>query len=288
MNRFTLENKPDNENKGTLRKSSILQFIWLLPTLSVLVAVLIILTSGLPFNKLHTIQDAFYVQQLSRQAMPETLTLLDPVWGSVIIEQPEKVLACYDFLTSLPFTESGEKGIGRIRDRELSGTINFLDRASIHFSIYDSVVVDGIAYGDANTKLKASFLIRDLYDALYTPENLSRLIDRYTRIVLRMDSGRINLSTNVKKQLQKEISSCEIIKDNNRLSELLQGRGRAVCQIEIYTNDVRPGENGSRQSPQIYIAVYGNGLLIVYDVDISVGSDMHLFGELNSVFSMLE
>ncbi|WP_101910302.1 DUF3919 family protein [Marasmitruncus massiliensis] len=274
------------KNEEQPRKGSLLKVIWLLPSLTVVGTVIIVLTSGLPYNKLHTIEDASYVQQLSHQAVPESLTLLDPVWGSVIIEQPDKVLACYDLLTRLPFVEKEDKSQGRIRNRELSGTINFLDRPNIHFSIFDSVVVDGITYGDANTQLEASFLAQELCEAFYTPENLSSLIDRYTRIVLRTDSSRINLSTTAKKQLKEEILACKLLRDNDQLSEVLRGKGNALCQIEIYTDDTQT-ENKPRQIPQIYIAVYANGLLAVYDVDHSVGSDMHLLGDLQSIHSIL-
>ena len=262
-----------------------LRFIWLLPLVSVLAAILMLVSSLQPFNKVYTIPDASYVQQLSHQAVPQSVTLLDPVWGSVIIEQPEKVLACYDLLTRLPFEERTGKSTGGIRNRELSGTINFLDRSNIHFSIYDSVVVDGIAYADATTQLKASFLVQDLCEAFYTPETLSRLIDRYTRIVLRTDSSRTTLSTTVKKQLKEEIQAATLLKDSDQLSEALRGRGKSLCQIEIYTED---REGNERQIPQVYISMYGNGLLVVYDVGNSVGSDMHLLGDLKSISAMFE
>ncbi len=287
MSLFSLNRNLQNNGKEKPQSTSSLRFVWLLPLLSVLGAILILLTAWQPYNKVFTVPDASYVQQLSHQAVPQSLTLLDPVWGSVIIEQPEKVLACYDLLTRLPFAERTGKSTGRIRNRELSGTINFLDRSNIHFSIYDSVVVDGIAYADAATQSAASFLVQDLCEEFYTPENLSLLIDRYTRIVLRTDSSRVNLSTTTKKQLKEEIQAATLLKDSDQLSAVLQSRGKALCQIEIYTDDVR-SETGDRQIPQIYIAMYGNGLLVVYDVDNSVGSDMHLLGDLKSVTAMFE
>jgi hypothetical protein len=270
-----------------MQKPSPLRYIWLLPSLSVALTIIIIITSWFPYNDVYIIEDAFYVQQMSYKAVPESLTLLDPVWGSVIIEEPDKVLACYGLLTRLPFAKKNGKSIGRIRNRELSGTINFLDRPNIHFNIYDSVVVDGIAYADAATQSEASFLVQDLCEAFYTPESLSRLIDRYTRIVLRTDSYRINLSTTAKKELKEEILASKLLTDNEQLSEALRSKGKAMCQIEIYTDDER-NENTLKQIPQIYIAMYGNGLLAVYDVDNSVGSDMHLMGNLQSILSMLE
>lgn len=276
-----------SEKASPKQSTSPLRFIWLLPLVSVLVAIIMLISSLQPYNKVYTITDASYVQQLSHQAVPQSVTLLDPVWGSVIIEQPEKVLACYDLLTRLPFEDRTGKSTGGIRNRELSGTINFLDRSNIHFSIYDSVVVDGIAYADATTQLNASFLVQDLCEAFYTPESLSRLIDRYTRIVLRTDSSRTTLSTTVKKQLKEEIQAATLLKDSNQLSEALRGRGKSLCQIEIYTDDSR-GEDNERQIPQVYISMYGNGLLVVYDVGNSVGSDMHLLGDLKSVSSMFE
>lgn len=275
-----------NENPGEPQHTSPLRFIWLLPPLSVLAAVLIMAPSWQPYNRVFIIPDASYVQQLSHQAVPHSLTLLDPVWGSVVIEQPDKVLACYDLLTHLPFAQRAGQSTGPIRSRELSGSINFLDRSNIHFSIYDSVVVDGIAYADVATRSEASFLLQDLCEAFYTPESLSMLIDRYTRIVLRTDSSRINLSTTVKQQLKEEIQAAVLLRDNDLLSAALQGRGKALCQIEIYTDDMR-AENGGRQIPQVYMAMYGNGLLVVYDVDNSVGSDMHLQGDLQSIMALL-
>jgi len=129
--------------------------------------------------------------------------------------------------------------------------------------------------------------VQDLCAAFYTPENLGRLIDRYTRIVLRTDSNRTNLSTTAKNKLKDEIIACKLLTDNVQLSEALRSRGKAMCQIEIYTDDKRE-ESTLRQIPQIYIAMYGNGLLTVYDVDNSVGSDMHLIGNLETIQSMLE
>lgn len=269
------------------RTPSFQRGIWLLPLFSVLVVILMLVVSQRPKNRVFTISDASYVQQLSRRAVPQSITLLDPVWGSVIIEQPEKVMACYDLLIGLPFSERTGQSTGRIQSRELSGTINFLDRSNINFSIYDSVVVDGIAYADAATKLKASFLVQDLYEAFYTPDTLSRLIDRYTRIVLRTDASRTTLSATVKKQLNEEILAARLLQDSDELSAALQGRGKALCQIEIYTDDI--GDvGGDRQIPQVYIAMYGNGLLVVYDVDSTVGSNMHLLADLQSITAMLE
>jgi len=277
---------PERKNSYEVQKISFLRYIWLMPIFSVAIAIIIIITSWFPYSGVYTIEDAYYVQQMSYQAVPESLTLLDPVWGSVIIEEPEKVLAFYDLLNRLPTSKKNEKSIGRIRNRELSGTINFLNRPNIHFNIYDTLVVDGIAYADLAIQSEASFLVQELCEAFYTPENLGRLIDRYTRIVLRTDSNRINLSTTAKKELKEEIIASRLITDNNELSEALRSRGKAMCQIEIYT-DNKSEESVLRQIPQIYIAMYGNGLLTVYDVGNSVGSDMHLKGNLKSILSAL-
>lgn len=287
MNQLS-EKKKQEGGQGDNRKRILpLRLIWLLPLLSLAASILFILASGHPYNKVYAIEDASYVQQLSHQAVPESLTLLDSVWGSITIEQPDKVLACYNLLTQLPSVEKGGAGIGRIRGRELSGTINFLDRSNIHFSIYDSVVVDGIAYSDAAIQIEASQLVQELCESFYTPENLSRLIDRYTRVVLRADASRTNLSTTMKQQLKEEILVCKALTYGDELSEALQGRGRALCQIEIYADDNR-SESGPGQTPQVYISIYGNGLCVVNDVDNSIGSDMHLMGNLRSVFDALD
>lgn len=268
------------------KKATPLRFLWLLPALSLAAAILFLLATGLPYNKVHGIEDAAYVQQLSHQAVPESVTLLDPVWGSITVEQPEKVLACYNLLTRLPSLETEAGGSGRIRGRELSGTINFLDRSNIHFSIFDSVVVDGITYSGTAVRPEASLLVQELCEGFYTPESLSRLVDRYTRIVLRTDAARTNLSTTTKHDLKQELMACVLL-GGDQLSAALQRRGQALCQIEIYTDDSRP-ESGERQTPQVYLSVYGNGLCIVNDVDNSIGSDMHLMGDLPSIFALLE
>jgi len=268
------------------KKISPLWFIWLLPLMSLAAAVLLLAASGLPYNKAYVIEDAAYVQQLSHQAVPESLTLLDPVWGSITIDQPDKVLACYNLIARLPYINTDADSFGRIRNRELRGTINFLDRSNIHFSIYDNVVVDGIVYSDASIQYEASQLARELCQEFYTQDSLSRLIDRYTRIVLRTDSSRVNLSTTAKNQIKQEILDCSLL-SGDQLSEALQGRGRSLCQIEIYSDDSRVDDE-ARQTPQVYASIYGNGLCIVNDVDNSIGSDMYLLGGLPTIFAMLE
>lgn len=266
------------------------QSIWillLLPVLALIAAVMIIISSWFPYNRMFRIDDGAYIQQLSYQAVPESLTLLDPVWGSVVVDDPELVYGWYSLMLSLPFEERTGNSTNRLRNRELSGTINFPDRTNIHFNIYDIILVDGIAYGDSTTYARASFLIQALCETIYSPETLSRLVDRYSRIVLRTDSVRLNLSTTQKQRLQQELRQSVQLQTREELTDLLQSRGRAVYQVEIYTDDVHTAMKG-REIPQVYIAVYENGLCAVYDVDNSVGSVMHLLGDLQSIRSILE
>lgn len=266
------------------------QSIWvllLLPALALAAAVVIIISSWFPYNRTFHIDDGTHIQQMSYQAVPESLTLLDPVWGSVVVDDPELVYGWYSLVLSLPFEERSGSSVSHLRNRELSGTINFPDRANIHFNIYDIILVDGIAYGDSATNAPASFLIQALCETIYSPETLSRLVDRYSRIVLRTDSVRLNLSTTQKQRLQQELRQSLQLQTREELTDLLQSRNRAICQIEIYTDNVRIAME-EREIPQVYIAVYENGLCAVYDVDNSVGSVMHLLGDLKSVRSILE
>jgi len=249
-------------------------------------AIIAIPVSMHPYNQLVTIDDSDYVRSLARQAIPISIDLYDPTWGSITIQNPEKVYSYYETLCYLPVIENGRTDAMRTRERDLTGSINFLERSSIHFTIADTIIVEGITYGATSVQSEVGFMVEDIYNEFYTPENLAGLIDRHSHVVLRTEKQRTLIPTVTKQMLREEIRTGRRILDNAELSKALQERGEAIFQIEIYASE----EAGSTKSsiPQVYISVYQNHLCTIRDVESAVGSNMHMYGDLQSLFPLLE
>ena len=224
----------------------------------ILAACLVLSYVGIRFprGRLYTIDDKSDTYSIMNQVIPVKINLLDPVWGSAVIDSMDEVGEYYLMTQTLPIAQSVDAQM--LSEDSVRGTISFVEGDDVNFAAGAYIVIDDVIYGDGNTSLSVKAHTDRLCRWLFTKENLVELIGSHDRVVLRSDENRINLSVDQKRELREVLLEGEIL-NSSELSEMMSTKGEGVAQIEIYVSD------GQEKTPAVYVVLFENGLCMVHD-----------------------
>lgn len=197
-----------------------------------------------------------------QREIPVAIEVEDPIWGKVYFSDKQIILDLMSSFQSLPLYR--DHAANSLENREIWGKIQYASGLDSSFRLDDLLWIDDLAYGEQSDGYKIRLIRQQLLAYLYDNKVLANLISEKRCIVLQTKHKRRNLGQDEKDLVRKALQNSVIVKAK-RQGELSSVLG----QIMI-------GRTSSHALSDIYIVVYKDGLLNVFDSANSIGAVLQL------------
>ncbi|MCY6369292.1 DUF3919 family protein [Clostridium ganghwense] len=232
------------------------------------------------YNHLFVIDDREEVIERNENLVPIKLEFYSEIWGKGTVSDSKIIQNIWYIIKIIQENQKVDiysESVYENKSNEIEGNISYLNGKKDSFFLGNELRINNFSYGDYYSKPYIDKLRSYLEEILFSPQNLSELINGRNKVVVVNNNEVIKkCGDKDKNKLKNKIAKFTPIHSTKELQEAIKNKGKLQYHIKIYV-DIGKGYN------IINIDVYENEYIVVQDFGRDVIKAIYMKGHILDV-----